>query len=121
MLAYSSAKSLFVMYRTCPSIVFATYRNRLYEALHSIEPLDSRGSYGDCFKGDPQLVRGRHREIQLLKADDSSGPVFHQNDLIPRFFTHVFLLRIPKPYGQGIPRTVMENLYLLHTRSPSLI
>src|SRR5712691_9769845 len=97
---------------------FATHKNGLYEALHSIEPLDSRDLHGDSFKGDLQLVRGRHREIQLLKSNDSSGPVFHQNDLIPRFFTHIFLLRVPKPYGQGIPRTVMENLYLLHTRSP---
>src|SRR5881397_3805540 len=83
--------------------------------------LHGRGSHADSFKGDLQLVRGRHREIQLLKSDDTSGPVFHQNDLIPRFFTHVFLLRVPKPYGQGIPSTVVENLYLLHTRSPSLI
>ena len=44
-------------------------------------------SHADGFKGDMQLVRGRHREIRLLKPDDTSGPV-------------------------------MENLYLLHTRSP---
>src|ERR1043166_3831450 len=92
----------------------------VYEAaLHSIESLYNRGSHADGFKGDPQVVRARHREIQLLKSDDTSSPVFHQNDLISRFFTHVFLWWIPKPYGQGIPCTVMENLYLLHTRSHS--
>src|SRR5262245_27274406 len=78
-------------------------------------------SHANGFKGDPQLIRGRFREIQLLKPDHTAGPIFHQNDLLPRFFTHVFLLRIPKPYGQGISSPVMENLYLLHTRSPSLI
>jgi len=76
-------------------------------------------AYG--FKGDMQLVRSRYRKIQLLKPDDTSAPVFHQNDLIPRFFTHIFLVRVPKPYGQGVPGTIMKNLYLLYTRSPSLI
>src|SRR5688572_20454949 len=77
-------------------------------------------SHADGFKRDPQLVWGRHREIQLLKPNDPSTPIFHQHDLIPRFFTHVFLLRVAKPDGQGIPRPVMDNLYLLHTRSPFL-
>jgi hypothetical protein len=54
-------------------------------------------------------------------SNPMTRPVFHQNDLIPRFFTHVLLLRVPKPYGQGITSMVMENLYPLHAHSPSLI
>src|SRR5215510_12425249 len=34
-------------------------------------PRHSRGSHADSFKGDLQLVRGRHREIQLLKSNDT--------------------------------------------------
>ena len=52
--------------------------------------------------------------MQLFKTNDPTRTVFHENDFITRFFTEVFVLRIPEPYRQGVARTIVNNLYLLH-------
>ena len=60
-------------------------------------------SRGVRFKRDTQQIGCINREVKLFKADHSSGGILHQDHLVPRFFTHVFLPRIGKHTVRVLP------------------
>jgi len=72
-------------------------------------------------EGDPNAFRLFEGEVQTFETDDPSRLVLHQDDLFARFFADVLIFGIAEPHGQGIPSPIIENFYLCHNRSPSLM
>jgi hypothetical protein len=58
-------------------------------------------------------------KVQLLKPDDIPIAILHQHDFIAGLFADVLIVRVPKPDRKRLARSVVDDLYGGHIRSPS--
>jgi hypothetical protein len=67
------------------------------------------------------LGRSFWLEIQALEANNFALSIFDQNKTVAYFFAHLFMFRIIPVHREGFSGWIMNDFYVGHITSPSLI